>query len=97
MLVPPDTAVCSDCRREVFDPEDRHFLYPFTNCTNCGPRFTIVRDFPYDRDNTTMSVFEMCPLCGKEYRDPTDRRFHAQPVACPQCGPQAVFTVNKGE
>ncbi len=96
VLVPPDTAVCSDCRREVFDPEDRHFLYPFTNCTNCGPRFTIVRDFPYDRDNTTMSVFEMCPLCGKEYRDPTDRRFHAQPVACPQCGPQAVFTDKQG-
>jgi len=96
VLVPPDTAICGDCRREVFDPADRHYLYPFTNCTNCGPRFTIVRDFPYDRANTTMSVFPMCPLCGEEYRDPADRRFHAQPVACPECGPLAVFTDNKG-
>lgn len=96
VLVPPDTAVCSDCRRDVFDPGDRHYLYPFTNCTNCGPRFTIVRDFPYDRCNTTMAVFEMCPLCGEEYHDPEDRRFHAQPVACPQCGPEAFFTDNQG-
>lgn len=96
VLVPPDTAICSDCHRDIFDPEDRHYLYPFTNCTNCGPRFTIVRDFPYDRSNTTMAVFEMCPLCGEEYCNPADRRFHAQPVACPECGPEAFFTDNLG-
>ena len=96
VLVPPDTAICSDCRREIFDPDDRHYLYPFTNCTNCGPRFTIVRDFPYDRKNTTMASFPMCESCGKEYHDPADRRFHAQPVACPRCGPQVTFTDSQG-
>lgn len=96
VLVPPDTTVCQDCGREVFDPEDRHYLYPFTNCTNCGPRFTIVRDFPYDRDKTTMSVFPMCESCSQEYHNPADRRFHAQPVACPDCGPQVAFTDNQG-
>jgi hydrogenase maturation protein HypF len=86
--VTPDSATCAECLAEVLDPADRRFRYPFTNCTNCGPRFTIVRDVPYDRPNTTMAGFEMCPACLAEYRDPTDRRFHAQPNACPDCGPQ---------
>jgi len=97
VLVPPDTAVCSDCRRDIFDPQSRFFMYPFTNCTNCGPRFTIVRDFPYDRVNTTMSAFEMCDQCRREYSDPTNRRFHAQPTACPQCGPRVIFTDSSGK
>jgi len=87
--VTPDSATCSDCLAELFDPADRRFRYPFTNCTNCGPRFTIVQDVPYDRRNTTMAAFEMCPACLSEYRDPANRRFHAQPNACPDCGPQA--------
>lgn len=87
-LVSPDTATCDDCLRELFDPTDRRFQYPFINCTNCGPRFTIVQDVPYDRDKTTMRVFPMCPACQAEYRDPLNRRFHAQPNACPVCGPQ---------
>jgi hydrogenase maturation protein HypF len=85
--VPADAATCADCRREVLDPADRRYGYPFTNCTNCGPRFTIVRDIPYDRPETTMSGFPMCPTCSREYHDPRDRRFHAQPNACPDCGP----------
>lgn len=86
-LVAADTATCEDCLREMRDPSDRRFRYPFTNCTNCGPRFTIVRDVPYDRANTTMAPFAMCPRCATEYQDPADRRFHAQPVCCPDCGP----------
>ena len=85
--VTPDSATCADCLAEIFDPADRRFRYPFTNCTNCGPRFTIVRDVPYDRPNTTMAAFDMCPACRAEYSDPGDRRFHAQPNACPDCGP----------
>ncbi|MFH1647338.1 MAG: Sua5/YciO/YrdC/YwlC family protein, partial [Chloroflexota bacterium] len=87
-LVSPDIATCPDCLGEIFDPADRRYRYPFTNCTNCGPRFTIIADIPYDRPNTTMKVFKMCPRCQKEYDDPLDRRFHAQPNACPECGPR---------
>jgi hydrogenase maturation protein HypF len=87
-LVSADTATCADCLAELGDPADRRFGYPFINCTNCGPRFTIVRDVPYDRALTTMSGFEMCPRCAAEYHDPGDRRFHAQPVCCPACGPR---------
>jgi hydrogenase maturation protein HypF len=95
--VTPDSATCADCLAELFDPANRRFRYPFTNCTNCGPRFTIVRDVPYDRPNTTMSAFEMCPACRAEYGDPADRRFHAQPNACPDCGPQVRLVYAGGD
>jgi hydrogenase maturation protein HypF len=87
----PDLATCGDCLREAVDPEDRRFDYPFTNCTNCGPRFSIIRSLPYDRPNTTMERFVMCSDCDREYRDPRDRRFHAQPNACPVCGPHVTL------
>ena len=86
--ISPDVSLCADCLRELFDPSDRRYRYPFINCTNCGPRFTIIQDIPYDRPNTTMSAFSMCPDCSAEYQNPADRRFHAQPVACARCGPQ---------
>ena len=86
-LISPDVGICEDCRRELLDPSDRRFGYPFINCTNCGPRYTIIRDIPYDRGSTTMAAFEMCPQCRKEYEDPSNRRFHAQPNACWDCGP----------
>ena len=86
--ISPDVSICPDCLRELFDPANRRYHYPFINCTNCGPRFTIITDIPYDRPNTTMALFEMCPDCTAEYQNPLDRRFHAQPVACPVCGPK---------
>jgi len=95
-LVSPDIATCADCRAELFDPEDRRYRYPFTNCTNCGPRFTIIEDIPYDRPLTTMKVFDMCPDCRREYDDPLDRRFHAQPNACPVCGPALELADSSG-
>ncbi|MBN9623231.1 MAG: carbamoyltransferase HypF, partial [Actinobacteria bacterium] len=94
--VSPDSATCLDCLAELLDPGDRRHRYPFINCTNCGPRFTIVEGVPYDRPLTTMSGFAMCARCLAEYEDPLDRRFHAQPNACPECGPRARF-VGAGE
>ncbi len=91
VLILPDIATCPDCLAEIFDPADRRHGYPFTNCTNCGPRFTIIQALPYDRPNTTMRRFIMCPACRHEYEDPLDRRFHAQPNACPVCGPQIRY------
>jgi hydrogenase maturation protein HypF len=93
MPISPDITLCADCRRELFDPADRRYLYPFINCTNCGPRFTIIKDIPYDRPFTTMAGFVMCENCTAEYADPLNRRFHAQPVACPKCGPEVWLAV----
>ncbi|HET8787555.1 MAG TPA: carbamoyltransferase HypF, partial [Actinomycetes bacterium] len=95
-LVSADIATCDDCLRELFNPADRRHRYPFLNCTNCGPRFTIVTGIPYDRPNTTMAGFVMCPACRREYDDPADRRFHAQPVCCPACGPALALLDREG-
>src|SRR5258706_13657295 len=85
--ISPDVATCEDCLREMLDPGDRRFRHPFLNCTNCGPRLTVVTGAPYDRERTTMARFALCPDCSAEYHDPSDRRFHAQPTCCPRCGP----------
>ncbi len=95
-LISPDVATCQACLGELLNPEDRRYRYPFTNCTNCGPRFTIIEDMPYDRPKTTMRFFQMCPQCQEEYDNPLDRRFHAQPNACPECGPQVQLVNNQG-
>ncbi len=96
-LIPPDIGICDDCLCDITDPENRRYLYPFTNCTNCGPRFSIVATIPYDRPGTSMKDFQLCPSCKAEYEDPADRRFHAQPNACALCGPELSYHDGRGQ
>ncbi|MDQ7055312.1 MAG: Sua5/YciO/YrdC/YwlC family protein [Persephonella sp.] len=96
VFILPDVSTCEECFKELTDPENRRYRYPFINCTNCGPRFSIIEKLPYDRPNTTMKKFKMCPECEREYNNPEDRRFHAQPNACPVCGPHiTLYTSDK--
>ncbi|QYK02977.1 carbamoyltransferase HypF [Shewanella psychrotolerans] len=97
VAVSADKSSCQDCLDEINDPDNRHYHYPFTNCTNCGPRYTLINTLPYDRKNTSMATFEMCEQCAKAYNDPLDRRYHAQPVSCPRCGPSLSLTSATGE
>jgi hydrogenase maturation protein HypF len=97
VLISPDVATCADCIRDIFNPQNRRYLYPFTNCTNCGPRYTITRSIPYDRDKTSMACFPLCAACHQEYTDPRNRRFHAQPNACGTCGPKVWLTDSQGK
>lgn len=95
-MISPDVAICNDCIKDITDPDNRRYMYPFTNCTNCGPRFSLIKELPYDRPRTTMKDFNMCHVCEREYSDPLDRRYHAQPNACSECGPQIWLTDNRG-